>query len=86
MHQFLAVQYSDPQIPLRQFKGNRAADDAAAHNDDVICIHKFILAVNAGTRSWSRVQIPRLFRPVLLTQVSSRKSAGLKAMKAGVSS
>ena len=48
MHQLLAIENNDAHIPACQFKGNRAANDAAAHDDDVICIHKIILAVNAG--------------------------------------
>ena len=50
MRQFLAIEHNDAQIPASQFKGNRAANDAATHDDDVICIHKIILAVQAGSR------------------------------------
>jgi hypothetical protein len=50
MHQFLAIEHNDAQIPPSQLQGNRAANDAATHDDDVICIHKIILAVKAGSR------------------------------------
>ena len=50
MHQFLAIEHNDAQIPPSQLKGNRAANDAATNDDDVICIHKIILAVIVGSR------------------------------------
>ena len=51
MHQFLAIEHNDAQIPPSQLKGNRAANDAATHDDDVICVHKIILAVNPRRRT-----------------------------------
>src|SRR6266566_8632467 len=36
LHQPLAVEHHDAQISPRQFKCNRAANDAATHDDDVV--------------------------------------------------
>ncbi len=60
MHQFLAIEHNDAQIPPSQLKRNRAANDAAAHDDDVICVHKIILAVKAGPRTRTHCPIPQL--------------------------
>ena len=60
VHQFLAIEHNDAQISAHQFKGNRAANDAATHDDDVIRIHKIILAVNADTGTRTRMEHSRL--------------------------
>ena len=66
MHQFLAIEHNDAQIPPSQLQGNRAANDAATHDDDVICIHKIILAVKAGPRTRTDGRAGSLACPVFM--------------------
>jgi hypothetical protein len=47
MHHFLAVEHRNAQIAPRQLKGNRAANDAATHDDNVVRFHDIILAAKA---------------------------------------
>ena len=44
MHEFLAIQHSNAQIPPRQVKRNRPANDAPADDDDIVCFHVNILS------------------------------------------
>jgi len=50
VHHFLAVEHGNAQISPRQLKSNRAANDPATHDDNVVRFHDIILAAKAGAR------------------------------------
>ena len=47
VHHFLAVEHGNAQISPRQLKSNRAANDPATHDDNVVRFHDIILAAKA---------------------------------------
>jgi hypothetical protein len=54
VHQFLAVQHNYAQTPLRQFQRHGPADNPAADDDDIVCLHANILSAMWGTGSFNR--------------------------------